>query len=292
MSSPQFYEVMKYPVPIKQDFYWYITEQDKKSHNQPQISWKFSWIQKWDLMKSYSEFINTHLHFLESIPFISQIYLCNSITFNALHPWSDIDLCIVTKPWYLWYARFWSRWFFTFLNLKRVAWFGDHSYKFCLSFYIDGENTNLISLRKEDGDIYLSYWIAHTVLLYTNSDYDDDYLLSQNQQLLSYLPYHPLTQSIFLDTIVMRRETLFKKTIEIISSSRLGQQLQFLIKYIRWNIINTYKTNRLSPHSKEYIIVSPTMLKFYTDKRTLYQQKRKMASRVNKTNDNHNIAHK
>lgn len=98
MSSPQFYEVMKYPVPLKQDFYRYITEKDKKSHNNPEISRTFSRVQKNDLMKSYTEFINTKLSFLQSIPFISQIYLCNSITFNALHPGSDIDLCIITKP--------------------------------------------------------------------------------------------------------------------------------------------------------------------------------------------------
>ena len=34
----------------------------------------------------------------QSIPFIEQIFLCNSISFNALDKNSDIDLFIITKP--------------------------------------------------------------------------------------------------------------------------------------------------------------------------------------------------
>jgi predicted nucleotidyltransferase len=34
----------------------------------------------------------------QSIPFVEEIYLCNSITFNALDENSDIDLFIIAEP--------------------------------------------------------------------------------------------------------------------------------------------------------------------------------------------------
>lgn len=284
-TSPQFYEVMNYPVPKQQDIYRYINEikeSEKKTIQMQSVQTQFSRDTENDLMKSYQLFLSERVNFLKHIPFISQIYLCNSITFNALHPWSDIDLCIITKPWYLWYARLWSWLFFSFLQLKRSAWRGDHSYRFCLSFYIDAQHTDLISLRKQQGDVYLSYRLAHTVLLYTNNDYPDNYLQIQNTKLLSYLPNHPSSQTIFLDIPVINGSSWWKKIIEKIFSTLPGKRLQKIIGIIRWWIINAYKTSKLSRHSREHIIVSWTMLKFYTDKRTLYQHKRKSASNKDK----------
>jgi hypothetical protein len=34
----------------------------------------------------------------QSIPFVEQIFLCNSISFNALDKNSDIDLFIIAEP--------------------------------------------------------------------------------------------------------------------------------------------------------------------------------------------------
>lgn len=287
-SDPKFYGVMNYPVPSEKKRYRYINEVEKKSEenksSDADIKKTFSRENRSDHMKSYQDFLWSHSSFLQHIPFVSQIYLCNSITFNGLRSWSDIDLCIVTKPWYLWYARLWSWLFFSFLRLKRSAGLGDHSYQFCLSFYLDGENTNLISLRQQDGDVYLSYRVAHAVLLYTNNDYPDNHLYTQNKQLLQYLPHHPQKQTIFLDIDVLRQESKFKKISEKICSSIPGKWLQTIIRKVRWGIINTYKTQQLSEYNKRHIIISPTMLKFHTDKRTVYQHRRNMASKKKKSN--------
>lgn len=274
---------MNYPVPSQQDFYRYVSEikEENKANHIDRIDSSFSRDTESELMKSYQSFLSKHMNFLKNIPFISQIYLCNSITFNALHDWSDIDLCIITKPWYLWYARLWSWLYFFFLKLKRKAGLWDHSYKFCLSFYIDGDNTNLISIRQKKGDIYLSYRIAHAVLLYTNHDYPDNHLHTTNRQLLAYIPNHPKTQTIFLRIPLIEGENNIKKIIEKILTTLPGKRFQKFIQWVRWWIINTYKTSKLSHHTKEHTIVSPTMLKFHTDKRTLYQQRRKNTFKAN-----------
>ena len=280
MAFPMFYKAMNYPVPEEHWYYRYINEDYQwhypiKNHQNKTFSWK----DQNNLMKSYKQFLCEHMGFLSYIPFIEQIYLCNSITFNALHPWSDIDLCIISKPWYLWYARAWSWLFFSLLKLKRSAQIWDHSFKFCLSFYIDGDHTNLINLRNPQGDVYLSYWLAHTVLLYTTHHYPDNHLHKTNKQLLSYLPNHPDKQTIFLDIPVYSQKSNITNMIEKVFSTLPGKWIQHIIERLRWWIINTYKTSKLPPHTKEYIITSSTMLKFYTDKRVLYQHKRKTASR-------------
>ena len=283
--DPKFYESMNYPVPFHKIWYSYINEVEKKwdsINSTEEITENFSRSSSSDLMKSYQDFLSGHMDFLKHIPFVSQIYRCNSVTFNGLHPWSDIDLCIITKPWYLWYARLWTWLYFSFLDLKRTTGLGDHSYKFCLSFYLDGDNTNIISLRKQQGDIYLSYRVAHAVLLYTNNHYPDNHIYIQNKQLLDYLPHHPKVQTIFLDIDRVIGESTSKRIIEKILSSLPGQRIQKLIKNIRWWLINTYKTSKLSVYNQKHIIISPTMLKFHTDKRSVYQHRRNMASNKRK----------
>ena len=59
-------------------------------------------------MNTYLEHIASYARLYRSVPFVEQIYLCNSITFNALHHESDIDILIISKPGMLWLARAWS----------------------------------------------------------------------------------------------------------------------------------------------------------------------------------------
>jgi hypothetical protein len=49
-------------------------------------------------MDEYIQEIKRLESIFQSIPFIEQIFLCNSISFNALDENSDIDLFIITEP--------------------------------------------------------------------------------------------------------------------------------------------------------------------------------------------------
>lgn len=120
MQTPQFYTIMGYPTPTAYDHYRHLTE-SHTPHTTSVSDRDFSWTTKSKQMESYLNFIHDVLPVLESIPFVSQIYLCNSISFNALHPGSDIDLCIITKPGYLRFARFFSWLYLTTRGLKRKA---------------------------------------------------------------------------------------------------------------------------------------------------------------------------
>jgi hypothetical protein len=60
-------------------------------------SGKYSWDKKNEYMDNFLTYIKKFSRLYRSVPFIQSIYLCNAITFNALHQDSDIDVFIVTK---------------------------------------------------------------------------------------------------------------------------------------------------------------------------------------------------
>lgn len=88
---------MDYPTPKDYNLYSYINESTHKEHSVQHVSTAFSWETKNKYMDEYIEYINSWSWLWTHIPCIRQIYLCNSITFNALHNNSDIDICIITK---------------------------------------------------------------------------------------------------------------------------------------------------------------------------------------------------
>ncbi len=270
---------MNYPIPINSKLYQYISEKSNTTDidlkkNRDKNS--FSWSKKCELMDEYIKYINHWSWIFKYIPCIRQVYLCNSITFNALHENSDIDLCIITRSHYLRFARLFSWIIISIMGLKRgKGKFENSNKKFCLSFYIDEKNTDIYHLRKRQGDIYLSYWLAHTILLYSDNILSDNYLIQNNEKLLSYLPHHPFSQSIVLGNSIIRGNSYSKKIIEWMICNEIGRLLQNIISLIRWKLIIGYKKSRLSNHTKKEIIISSTMLKFHEDKRDIIQYKLK-----------------
>lgn len=271
----KFYNLMNYPVPQQSSIYSYITSTWEKAQESWLLSQDFSWTKKCDLMDEYIEYIDKLSWIFKYIPCIKQVYLCNSITFNALHKNSDIDICIISKHWYIRFARLFSWIVITALWLKRERWkFANNSKKFCLSFYIDEWYSDIYHIRKKQGDVYLSYWLAHSVLLYSDNTLSDNYLIEKNKKILSFLPNHPNEQSIHIWNKVIKETSYFKKIMEFILCNKAGKILQYIIKSIRWTIVK-YKRSNLSFHTQKEIIISPYMLKFHQDKRDIIQNKRK-----------------
>lgn len=271
----RFYNLMNYPVPHHSTLYSYINEPSiwkPESYTRETI---FSRNKKCDLMDEYTDYINRWSRIFRYIPCIRQVYLCNSITFNALHQNSDIDICIISRHKYIRYARLFSWLVVTVLWAKRrKGKFTDSHKKFCLSFYIDEDHSDIYHIRKRQGDVYLSYWLAHSVLLYSDGVLSENHLIENNKRLLSFIPNHPLVQSIYINTDIISGWSLYKKVLEVVLCNRIGLMIQSVIKFIRSSIIN-YKRYRLSYHTQKEIIISPYMLKFHQDKRDIIQNRRK-----------------
>lgn len=271
-DNPSFYQYMKYPVPSHKDFYWYIDEMHSfTTSRQPQDN-TISWDQPNTYLEEYIAYINKRWWLYKSLPFVKQIYLCNSITFNALHNVSDIDICIITEQWYMWRARFWSVIIFLLINIKRTK--SKIKKSFCLTFYIDEHQSNIYHLRHNDGDVYLPYRLAHCVLLYTDDTLLEDFLWKENKELLEFLPYHPRQQTIQIWSTLYHGDSWFKKTIQILLENKIGMFLQKIIKIV-WIPILYYKNSKLKRHTRDWIIIKDHTLKFHDDKRTLFQFRKK-----------------
>ena len=96
---------MNYPVPKNAELYFQYSDTETtntnkllKETNKDGIRDSFSRDQKSEYMNEYLKEIKRLKPTFQSIPFVEQIFLCNSISFNALDKNSDIDIFIITKP--------------------------------------------------------------------------------------------------------------------------------------------------------------------------------------------------
>ncbi len=272
-----FYDIMDYPLPRQKEFFayrvgsepwwlWYV-QLPTRSHVDEQFDEYVAWINKWK-------------HLWKHIPFIEAVYVANSMTFNALKPWSDIDLFIVTNVKRLRWWRLCSVIIYALLRLKRTK--KNFTMKFCLSFTVARDAVNLQELKLNPYDPYLVYWIAHLVPIYQEFE---DYPLNiykENSRIRFYLPNHPLEQVIdlWIDPVVGCSS--IRRTFEKLWSGFAGDLIERLIK-VCWYPILLWKRKRLGAVWKDCII-SDKMLKFHYDKRKLYALKRKLAQKTMKKN--------
>ncbi len=260
-----FYKTMNYPIPNCDDFFYYKKKSDfditsLKKHQKK----GFSWDKQSLIMKKYIEYIDKYWWIYKSIPFVQDIYLCNSITFNAINEKSDIDIVIISKKWNIWRTRFWSVLFFWILWLKRNS--SNYAKKFCLSFYIDESVLNIENIKEKWEDVYLYYWLSHCVKLY--QEQENDNFFEKNNWINQYLPNFTETQQVNIWNKLFLWKNYLKVILEFLLHNKVGNLIQSIIKYIRLPIV-LYKKKRLWRKGSA-IIVSDKMFKFYNDKRSIY----------------------
>lgn len=255
-----FYEIMDYPVPENSEFFEYWAKKENVIFEKNQ---KFSRNKKNKYIDQFTTKINQFWKLYRALPFISEIFLCNSITFNSLKEDSDIDIFIITKKNKIRRARFFSELYFTIIWQKR---FKKHKkQKFCLSFYTREDNTNLYPIMlKNKSDIYLWYRLAHLVPLYQEKE-NNDWIYKTNPRFSAMFPNHPQKYCINIWTNIFTWKSIFKKIIEFLFGWLFWKIVEQIIKYV-WKPILRYKTKKLWDKWK-WIIVNDKMLKFYDDKR-------------------------
>ena len=94
---------MNYPVPKNTELFFQYSDTERTSAKKllkeiEEQENSFSRDQKSEYMDEYLKEIKRLKSIFQSIPFIEQIFLCNSISFNALDKNSDIDLFIIAEP--------------------------------------------------------------------------------------------------------------------------------------------------------------------------------------------------
>ena len=224
-------------------------------------------------MKTYIGHVKKWQWIWRRIPFVDAVYLGNSLTFNALHEDSDIDLFIVARPWRLWTVRLWTACVFGLLRLKRYR---SSKMKFCLSFYVTGDAANLLPLKKWSVDPYLVYRISHLVQIYHSSDEWLFNIWEENSWISWYLPNFPLRQVINIWIEPAEGEAWWKEFAEHWSGWMIGSFFEILIRTIRLPVV-LRKKRRLWAIWKD-IVVSDEILKFHHDKRRKYSLLWKISS--------------
>lgn len=257
-----FYDIMKYPIPTQWDFFVYW----KKLN----IEWnfdktKYSRKEKNQYMDIFINEINKHWKLYKSLPFVSEIFLCNSITFNALKEDSDIDIFIIAKNDAMRRARFFSALFFKMLWLKRSL--KNKKLKYCLSFYVTEDNKNLYPIiLPNKTDIYLAYRLAHLVPLYHETEKCKN-IYKDNPRFSSYLPNHIQDYCINIWNDNFCWSSKIKNIFEFICGWFVWKLIENFIKII-WLPILKNKIKKLWNKWKQ-IVISDKMLKFHDDIRSV-----------------------
>ncbi len=267
-SYLRFYEIMNYPVPKNSELFFQYSDTEPTNINkmlkdtENNESWKaFSRDQKSEYMDEYLQEVKKLQSTFQSIPFVEQIFLCNSISFNALEKNSDIDLFIIAEPWRIRTVKFRSMILFTLKWAKRF-WKKTRK-KICLSFFITSDSQNLYPISLPSLDIYLAYRIAHLVLIYQPDEKINNSFFENNKWVKWILPNYQEKQTISLWITPFSWNTKFKNIMEKLGDWFLWNIFESLVKHVQKFIIRLKRMR--NPVWNKDVIISDTMLKFHQD---------------------------
>ncbi len=192
MSNPYlFYYIMNYPLPLEgeREFLRFdlkrIPNSLEKEFNKIDI--------RWDLLEELTNQIKKYQYLLKKIPFLKWAFVVNSISFRGVHSNSDIDLFLIVKKNRLWISRLFARRIFRKIKITKK-----HKYKrFCLSFWIEEDKLNLRSISLLPVDVYLIYWIAHAVPIFSDWWNTNNFYVA-NKWIQEFLPWWQPKQIINL----------------------------------------------------------------------------------------------
>ena len=264
-----FYKVLGYPIPLNSSVFAY--QQEMKEENRIEKSdFLYHWIdfsreKENPYHKEYLTFLKKWSWLYKQFPFVDAIYLANSMTFNALHANSDIDLFVVTQERRVWLARFFMTLMMWVYSIKRSR--KTTRKRFCLSFFVDRNNQNLETLLLYKRDIYLPYWIAHLVPIYLHAW---ALIYSQNLWIQSFLPNWTPQQHISLGIHASLGTGFFRKIIEICFYWWVGNFFEYCIQKI-WSLRIRYLITK-KPELHRGVLYTESILKFHNDKRNHYSE--------------------
>lgn len=207
--------------------------------------------------------------FIQLVPFITFVGVCNNVGFNNGSEKSDIDFFIVAKAGRLWLARLLVTIVVSILGIRRHKELITD--RVCLSFYVADTHLDLRDIALRPLDVYLLYWLATLWPLYDRAGVYRQ-LLDQNAALLSHLPnfYHnsPSPRRSIAPTAagqgIQRMSELLLAPF-VAGLERITKQLQ--LRKMQHN------TTSVAAEANTKVVISDVRLKFHeTDRRALYYE--------------------
>ncbi len=212
---------------------------------------------KWLL--EYREKARKYAKLFRYLPFVDGVAICNNLSFESVDEDSDIDLFVITSKERIFTARIVSALLFHFLGIRRHG--KRIRGRFCLSFYVAGNDFKMKDIALENEDIYLHFWGRCLVPIYgKNVVYQ---LLHNNRDFLN------LVNGAIRDTLD-DKPGFFKIIVERLLAGGVGDYAENRLE--KWHLGRlagvTAKTG-MNPG----LIVNQNILKFHNrDRRKEYAE--------------------
>lgn len=179
-----FFSWFKFPLTLKElrRYLWRTELSEEQLNNAlkeiPGVHYQGGWIWRGELWGGRSSQANLAIQLwsivdrwrwlFANVPFITQVYVSNTLAYDNANANSDIDLFLVARSGRLWTARlFLLIWLNLFkLRVRSAQKFG----KFSPEFFVSESALDLSALAIEH-DYYLSYWLADLVPIWPDGEH-------------------------------------------------------------------------------------------------------------------------
>ncbi len=196
-----------------------------------------------------------YVKFMQMLPFVRMVSICNNLSFYSAERESDIDLFIITEKKRLFFARS-MVWLYTqLLGVRRHG--RKTKGRFCLTFFVSEDSMNLENIKHEK-DIYFVFWLRLMRPLIGQKIYRK--FISKNKWINKYFDYeidqkkHLLPESKSLKKVQAGLEFIFK--------GYFGDIIEYILK--KWQIKRS-KKKATKLKNQDGIIITDTVLKFHND---------------------------
>ena len=209
--------------------------------------------QREKISKNYWKKARFFLPFLQFVPFLKMVGICNTLAINNASKESDIDLFIVAKTGRLFFVRFLTVALFTILGVRRHG--SKIAGRFCLSFYTDESALNLEKIQSGDDDIYLPFWVLTMKPIYGRETYEK--FVRENFWVHNYFGRTLSLPQSFGNTNILR---FFAWLKELLWRGKWGDAIE---KKLQAAQMKRHQRNLAGLPSEASIAVSEHMLKFH-----------------------------
>jgi len=208
------------------------------------------------------------LKFIQIIPFVKMVAVCNSLAIDDSKKGADIDFFIITRKKRIWLTRF----MVTFVVWLIGQWRHKNRIagKICLSFYITDEFLNLKSLAIRPYDIYLANWIHQLRPVFCQEKIYEEFI-SENQWVRDYFLNFGKIENFYHPEFKQNKALIsIKKILEKILGSWIGDLKEAIFRFFQKKKIS----RKTVPHDiPTAVVVSDKVLKFHeNDKREHFQE--------------------
>lgn len=184
------------------------------------------------------------VNLLKFLPYIKNISVINSLSYNNSNEDSDIDILIVAKKGRLWTARAFAILLLEIIGQNKNKWY--RAGKFCLGFAFDETRLNLAGLKFSD-DIDFTYLFANLTPVYDRGIYNK--MIDENPWVIEELPnWQPKKCKI--------QNTKFR-IIEKMLSGRFGDRLEKWLAKIQ---IKKIKQDPIFANRTDFVVAERSLM--------------------------------